>query len=542
MSPQSFSAESLQSADAKDFRVVLVLGGDAVAAELTERLCEEGFSVVYVGGSEPIFAHQKYADQLECIVNGVLRDIRGVLGAFHASIQTPRGVVQKKVGFVVIAQPPMIVPKYEQYGVQPTPGVVCLSRFLEQLQGGSIGAFRGADRLHVAFFAGLDDIADTATFAKIFDCIEILTAQKKNQCYVFTRHLKVAENGLEARYRRVRESGTLFFAFERDAPVVEQTNDMLKIVFTDPHLSSEFELIPDVLVVDERLLPPDSLEPVWAMIPSSLRARPYVTPASPRFPHVETAKVGVFALGPARGEFYPFKLKNDIELVVGSVKKMTTLTKGPNPALVAGIEPAKCTLCLTCVRTCPHGAIQFGASAFVDEDSCQGCGICVSECPMLAISFAERKTLCGDNPEDQGRLASPPECDGNLVAFLCAHSGANAFAELPSAVRGLLKPVVVPCAGAVGELDVMKALLTGARGVLVVGCFHGNCASVYGTDRAAHRVAFIKQTLAGAGFNKDRLMFVPAASNAPYILASAIEELLRSTDFVAQDTPTVSTS
>ena len=540
--PQSFSGESAHTADAKDFSAVLVLGGDAVAVQLAERLCEEGFSVVYVGEPEPIFTPENFDGKIECIANGVLKAIHGVTGAFYASIQTPCGIIQKKVGFVVVAQPPMIVPKYEAYGVKPENKVVRLSRFLEQLQDGQIGALGEADQLHIAFFAGLDGVADTATFAKIFDCIDVLITQKNVQCYVFTRHLKVAENGLEARYRRAREAGTLFFAFEQDAPVVEQTDGVVKIVFEDPHLSAGFELAPDILVLDEWLLPPDSVEPVCAMIPSSLRSRPYLTPPSPRFPSVETAKAGVFALGPARGEFYAPKLKDDIESVVGSLKKLITLTQHGGSAFVAMVESEKCTLCLTCVRTCPHGAIQFATSASVDENSCQGCGICVSECPMSAIALAERKRSPSDNSKEQRRVESAALHNGKLVAFLCEHSGANAYAELSSALRALVKPIVVPCAGAVGEMHVVQALLDGASGVLVAGCFDGNCASVYGTNRAAYRLALLQQTLAEAGLNKDRLIYVPLASNAPYILASAIEELLRSTDSSTQDSPAASMS
>ncbi len=234
---------------------------------------------------------------------------------------------------------------------------------------------------------------------------------------MFTRHLKVAENGLEARYRSAREAGTLFFAFEGAAPAVEQTDDMVKVLFEEPHLSSEFELIPDILVLDEWLLPPDAVEPVCAMIPSSLRSSPFLTPASPRFPTVETAKVGVFAVGPARGEFYPAKISGDIESVVASLKKLTTPIKDSGPAFVAAVEPEKCTLCLTCVRTCPHGAIQFAAWALMDENSCQGCGICVSECPMHAIALAERKPSPPCNSEEERCLAPAPEYAGKLVAF-----------------------------------------------------------------------------------------------------------------------------
>jgi len=57
---------------------------------------------------------------------------------------------------------------------------------------------------------------------------------------------------------------------------------------------------------------------------------------------------------------------------------------------VAEVNPDKCAVCLTCVRTCPFG-IPFidktQGAAYINPGLCQGCGMCVSECPGKAISF-----------------------------------------------------------------------------------------------------------------------------------------------------------
>jgi len=53
-------------------------------------------------------------------------------------------------------------------------------------------------------------------------------------------------------------------------------------------------------------------------------------------------------------------------------------------------DPAKCTICLTCVIFCPDGAIHWhpekGDIEF-DLSFCKGCGICANECPTKAISM-----------------------------------------------------------------------------------------------------------------------------------------------------------
>ncbi len=52
--------------------------------------------------------------------------------------------------------------------------------------------------------------------------------------------------------------------------------------------------------------------------------------------------------------------------------------------------------------------------------------------------------------------------------------------ELPAGV--LFFPV--PCAGRVSESILWATLAAGAKGVLAIGCHHGNCASQNGTDWA----------------------------------------------------------
>jgi pyruvate formate lyase activating enzyme len=53
-----------------------------------------------------------------------------------------------------------------------------------------------------------------------------------------------------------------------------------------------------------------------------------------------------------------------------------------------GYVREKCTLCGTCVSTCPHGALSIDAAAgsvVIDRNKCSGCLLCASKCPSYAI-------------------------------------------------------------------------------------------------------------------------------------------------------------
>ena len=69
------------------------------------------------------------------------------------------------------------------------------------------------------------------------------------------------------------------------------------MTFIDPLLHLEMDLEPDVLVVDEELLPPTMLEPLFKVMPSSRFSAPFLKPESARFAGVETPKAGILAVG-----------------------------------------------------------------------------------------------------------------------------------------------------------------------------------------------------------------------------------------------------
>ena len=49
-----------------------------------------------------------------------------------------------------------------------------------------------------------------------------------------------------------------------------------------------------------------------------------------------------------------------------------------------------CTMCGSCVSSCPVDAISEGDPKYViDPDVCTDCGTCVDECPVEAISGEE---------------------------------------------------------------------------------------------------------------------------------------------------------
>ncbi len=104
----------------------------------------------------------------------------------------------------------------------------------------------------------------------------------------------------------------------------------------------------------------------------------------------ETNRPGVFAAGACRGQSYLPLLQSEARATALAVHQL--LAPGVLELELAQpvVDEDKCALCLTCVRSCPHGAMyvdrEKGAAACAPE-ACRRCGICAGECPAKAITL-----------------------------------------------------------------------------------------------------------------------------------------------------------
>jgi quinone-modifying oxidoreductase subunit QmoB len=506
------------AADSGALQRVLVLGGDSVALNVAQRLLREGFAVTVLGPSVGLVTQ----DRFSVMADAQLDEVRGFVGGFEVFLHSPAGRLRERFGFIVNAEPSRVVPKFQDYGLIPSPGIVSLTELETKLNSGEPNITEKPDYVHAAFLCGLEGGSDPVVFQRVLDSIEKLQQADHVQCYVFTRNLKVAAAGLERRYRECRENGTLFFKFDDAGPEFETKPSGTILTFKDPLLGVELELQPDILVVDEYLLPPELPKALATAIPSANAFTPFLQPASTRFCGVETPKSGIFAVGPSRGVFSPELIEADVEAAVLAVKNGLQPNKDlPEPPK---IDPDKCAKCLTCVRLCPHGAMGFHRHAEADPVSCVRCGICAVECPMAAIQLEPPPgskhipLMISDGIARSGNTAS-------IVAFLCSKSADLALAAAWSSVPNNVIPVAVPCAGTINVEHILSAFREGAAGVLAAGCFKGNCASIYGTVLAEQRTAQAALLLKEAGIAPAKVLFAQMAANTPWALKKAIQDL-----------------
>lgn len=114
-----------------------------------------------------------------------------------------------------------------------------------------------------------------------------------------------------------------------------------------------------------------------------------------------------------------------------------------------------------------------------------------------------------------------------IVAFCCEQSGVPA-AEMAKALKLETPPclefVPVPCSGRIETLQLMKALESGADGVVVFACHEENCQYLHGNLRLKGRVGYAKRIMAGIGWEEERLDVFNLATNNGVRFAEVLQE------------------
>ncbi|NQT36293.1 MAG: hydrogenase iron-sulfur subunit, partial [Planctomycetes bacterium] len=202
------------------------------------------------------------------------------------------------------------------------------------------------------------------------------------------------------------------------------------------------------------------------------------------------------------------------------------------PAEKVVVDTDKCAACLTCYRACPHGAIQPNTSQHrmdILDAACWQCGICAAVCPGRAL---EHGSLRFRQMHDTLQVATQ-ELLGRrpIIAFACRQSAVPAAGAAGHAGLALPTDVLlvdVPCAGLVSDQIVLDALEQGARGVLVLGCHHDNCRSLWGSNLSRKRVDKVRNALGAVGVESERVRFHTVAANEPHRLAHVLAEASQS--------------
>ena len=493
-------------------RDVLVLGAGSAGVEAAKIIAAQGYKVAVAGsGNNGKPSDLSGTDLVEILEDTSVHDFAGVAGDFRAILRKGPDKLERNFGAVVVAPDYDVQPQTEAFNLFLGEKVLPLGEIEKLLaEEQSASRFKGAA---VAFLSNLAWEGTPEYTARVLNAAATIQKLEGASASIYAGNVKVAGPGLERLFTKVREDGVVCFK-PMEMPQIEQGAEKITISIQDSVLRQKLEAEYDYLVVEEKTVAgqQDRLLAATLRLDTDLEG---FLPSNNvhRFP-VRSNREGIYVAYPGLEANIALRIKE----LFGDGKKTV-------PADRAVVDPEKCTICLTCYRCCPHGAIfwQEGIAA-ISPLACQGCGICASECPMDAIQIGEF------SDQALGRQVAEAVADDgqqSIVAFCCQNSAleagqaASRFAmDLPAG----LKMIKVPCAGKVDVEFIMQAFVEGADGVMVAACHEGNCKAERGNIYARWRVNELHKRLEAMGVDKQKLLFTTFASNMAKAFADTARE------------------
>lgn len=115
-----------------------------------------------------------------------------------------------------------------------------------------------------------------------------------------------------------------------------------------------------------------------------------------------------------------------------------------------------------------------------------------------------------------------------IIAFLC--NWCSYVAADAAGVSRMIQPpnvrvIRVACSGMVDPSYVIKAFALGADGVLIGGCWPGDCHYISGNIKAMRRAPFLKKLLAALGVEPERFRLEWIAASEPNRYAQVVREM-----------------
>jgi len=220
-----------------------------------------------------------------------------------------------------------------------------------------------------------------------------------------------------------RQKGVLFVRYDDNhRPSVDRTFDgRLEVSAWEQSLGENLVWKPDLVVLALPVVPAPGSRELASLLKVPVDQDGWFLEAHVKLRPVDFASDGIFMAGMAH---YPKFLEETIVQAQAAAARAATILSRDVlnvGGVVATVEAAKCTACLTCVRLCPYkvpridktltGVGGIVGAAHIEAAACQGCGLCAAACPAKAIQLmhcqdsqvlSEVSALCGSSVAWEG--------------------------------------------------------------------------------------------------------------------------------------------
>lgn len=229
------------------------------------------------------------------------------------------------------------------------------------------------------------------------NALRLKEANPSARVFVLHRDLFTPGVAAERYYRKVMAAGVRFLRYDPAHPPQVLGNGRVEFVTVrDPLRGQTVTLPADLVVLSTPLVPDPDNVLTSRLLKTPLDESGFFLEAHVKLRPVEFATDGVLLCGTAR---WPADVAETVaQAGAAAAKAAIPMRAGAVTAEAIGAwsDPARCTACGTCIRTCPYGAVEMHETAIVNVVSCKGCGCCVAACPNGAMQqrgFTDKQVL-----------------------------------------------------------------------------------------------------------------------------------------------------
>ena len=527
----------------KDRNPVLVIGSNISAFEVVRCFLGFGYEILLLrtkASSDTLFppSDKKVKEiiaskNVRIIDDAELTKLEGEIGNFFVSIKKEEQISVVSVSAVVISVDPKILP-LELNEKHVGGKVQTLRAFADDLERGTIKN----ESIGIWLDRAIPERHDVITAALQTSVNNI---HNNGKSYIFVQNMPVFGHLGQKIYNEARKAGVQFLRYNENHPVFKGKDNKIEVRIQDAVLNKiNLTVKIDRLVMPSLLLPGEAIANIANIVKQPLDTEGYLQSGNIHYRPVSSIRKGIFYTGHCHNDYDTMDTRQEAEAIIIQLSHLLALESSGSPGAIMEIDKQKCAKCLTCLRVCPHDAIDpsiLNTSFKMYNAACVQCGICVSSCPGQAI---ELKSASKIQFEDSIKKAvDKTDAKGPVIVFACQQSAALSLKN--ASQFGFSLPensivIEVPCAGRIEENLLLYALVNGASKVIVAACHYDICRSLKGNILAGKRVERVKEILEAVNLSTDLIHFCTVAANEPYRISSLIHTIVseRNTRIVSE--------
>lgn len=471
---------------------ILVIGNGDDAAVAVRAAVAVGMETLVVGeGAFPI------ADDRITYKDGwTLKHIEGQIGAFEAAFDMSDGEQTETVSSVIAATGADIVPCSL---MNPAGDKAVSFKDLPALLNAKDDTVPGT----VVFIQDAD--ADDGQWVSALGIDLARRARKLWGCdvYYLCRFIRGSHFEVENAYRMARAEGVVFIKYSKDSLAVIPSDGKITVNFND--YAQDISIQADMVAMSDVLKPQAQASSLAQKMGIGINPEGFFQYDNAYYPFTATNRRGIYVVGACKGPAGLNDVEGDAAYTALDIKIQLDDLQ-PAADVIAVVDPFECSLCLTCLRFCPHGALHVSddmPSMAVYDMACQGCGICGAVCPAEAINLADNaKTLMREGGDKK-----------RLKVYCCRNSAKkaldaiNAVNRLPQGVE----LVEMPCSGSIKPQELVNDLYAGFQRILILACYSDACRHVNGNTDMRRQTKALQDALADMGIAQDSIVVMDVA-------------------------------